>query len=71
MAESGVGYQCSSDCKFESKDNWKERQEKEYQELFDEFNPICLMGCFSCFLKDCPFILFQRIKDGAYKRRKP
>lgn len=70
MAESGVGYQCSSDCKFESKDNWKERQKKEYQELFNEFKDICTAYCVFCKISICPFINFQKIKDGVIKRRK-
>ena len=65
MAETGVGYQVSEDCSIESKDDWKTRQEKEYSALFEKFIPECQMGCYLCHEEDCPFIIFEKIKNGV------
>ncbi len=65
MAETGVGYQVSDDCSIESKDDWKTRQEKEYAALFEKLEAECFMGCFFCNEKHCPFIIFEKIRNGV------
>ena len=65
MAETGVGYQVSDDCSIESKDDWKTRQEKEYAALFEKFSYFCHGGCPFCNEKNCPFIIFEKIKNGV------
>ena len=66
MAETGVGYQVSDDCSIESKDDWKTRQEKEYSTLFEKLEAECQIGCYhSCNEKDCPLIIFEKIKNGV------
>jgi hypothetical protein len=65
MAETGVGYQVSDDCSIESKDDWKTRQEKEYATLFEKFSWNCHGGCVFCSEKHCPFIVFEKIRNGV------
>ena len=65
MAETGVGYQVSEDCSIESKDDWKTRQNKEYTALYDKFAWNCNAGCGFCVEQKCPFIIFEKIKNGV------